>query len=395
MTVGGAAFGIGTALVAAAVNVPMLVVGRIVLGVGVGFAAQVTPLYLTEMAPHNVRGALNLCFQMAVTIGIFAAQMINYGTLNLPQYGWRISLALGGVPALLLFFGSIILPDTPNSLVARGKTEEGRAVLQRIRGTEDVDAEYEDITAAVAIASTIKNPYRNILKRRYLPQLVMSILLPFFQQFTGINAIMFYAPQMFEAAGQSGSDSLMSTCIVGAVNVFATIVAILMVDRFGRKFLFMAGGMQMLSCLVIVGALINVNFSSPGNTHMAASIVAFICIYVAGFAWSWGPLAWLVPSEIHALETRGAGMGISTFTNFIFTFLIGQVFLSMLCTMTWGVFIFFAGFVILMSLFVALCVPETRGIPVEEVYEIITQKHWLWSKVVTEEADGTSVPSKV
>lgn len=138
----------------------------------------------------------------------------------------------------------------------------------------------------------------------------------------------------------------------------------------------------MISCLVIVGALINVNFVSPGNTHMAASIVAFICIYVAGFSWSWGPLAWLVPSEIHAMETRAAGMGISTFTNFIFTFLIGQTFLTMLCTMTWGVFIFFAGFVIAMSFFVALCVPETKGIPVEEVHEIISKKHWLWSKVV-------------
>ena len=393
MTAGGLAFGIGTALVAAAQNIAMLVVGRIILGVGVGFATQATPLYLSEMAPHSVRGALNIMFQLAVTIGIFAAQMINYGTLNIPDYGWRISLAMGGVPAILLFIGSLILPDTPNSLVARGHTEEGRAVLQRIRGTEDVDAEYEDIAAAVVIANKVTNPYRNILQRRYLPQLIMSIFLPFFQQFTGINAIMFYAPQMFEAAGQSGSDSLMSTCIVGAVNVFATLVAIALVDRFGRKFLFMAGGMQMMSCLVIVGAMINVNFASPGNTHMAASIVAFICIYVAGFAWSWGPLAWLVPSEIHAMETRAAGMGISTFTNFIFTFLIGQTFLSMLCTMTWGVFIFFAGFVIAMSIFVALCVPETRGIPVEEVYEIISKKHWLWSKVVAADGSDSDVPS--
>ena len=146
----------------------------------------------------------------------------------------------------------------------------------------------------------------------------------------------------------------------------------------------------MLTCLAIVAALINVNFASPGNTHLAASIIAFICIYVAGFAWSWGPLAWLVPSEIHALETRAAGLGISTFTNFIFTFLIGQTFLSMLCTMKWAVFIFFAGFVIAMSLFVYFCVPETKGIPVEEVHEIIAIKHWLWSKVVAG-ADATPV----
>ena len=352
MMAGGAAFGIGTALEAGAQNIGMLVIGRIVLGVGVGFATMATPLYLSEMAPHSIRGALNIMFQLAVTIGIFAAQLINYGTLNIPDYGWRISLALGGIPALLLFFGSMILPDTPNSLLARGKADESRAVLQRIRGTEEVDAEYEDIVTAVLTASTVKNPYLTILQRRYWPQLIMSIMLPLFQQFTGINAIMFYAPQMFEAAGQAGSDALLSTVIVGAVNVGATLVAISLVDRwvtcsesgynllrifdallvtqihsdllfahpmhrFGRRFLFVAGGLQMLTCLVIVGALIDVNFQSPGNSHMAASIVAFICIYVAGFAWSWGPLAWLVPSEIHSMETRSAGMGIATFTNFM------------------------------------------------------------------------------
>jgi len=231
MMAGGAAFGIGTALVAGAQEIVMLVLGRVVLGVGVGFATMATPLYLSEMAPHNIRGALNIMFQLAVTIGIFGAQLINYITLNIPEYGWRISLALGGVPALLLFFGSILLPDTPNSLLARGHPEESRAVLQRIRGTHDVDAEFEDIKTAVLSSNAITNPYRNLLRRRHWPQLVMSILLPLFQQFTGINAIMFYAPQMFQAAGQSSSDSLMSTVIVGAVNVGSTLIAIAIVDR--------------------------------------------------------------------------------------------------------------------------------------------------------------------
>ncbi len=157
----GAFFGAGTVLVAAAVDLTMLIIGRVVLGFAVGLAASTTPLFISEMAPAHARGALNLafqvglrnqlscrpscalltfalspCFQMAVTIGIFAAQLINYGTLNIAEYGWRISLALGGVPALSMFIGSILLPDTPNSLIARGKPEEGRAVLQRIRGDQ-------------------------------------------------------------------------------------------------------------------------------------------------------------------------------------------------------------------------------------------------------------------
>lgn len=225
MLAGGICFGIGTILMAAGQNIPMLVIGRLVLGVGVGFAVVATPLYLSEMAPYKLRGGLNILFQLAVTIGIFAAQLINYGTIRIPEYGWRISLALGGVPALFLIFGAIALPDTPNSLVARGQAEEGRRVLQHIRGVDNVDAEFEDIVEAVAVAQSVKNPYRTILRRRYWPQLIMSILIPTFQQFTGINAIMFYAPQLFQAVGQSSDAALLST--VSQSSALWTIVHIL------------------------------------------------------------------------------------------------------------------------------------------------------------------------
>lgn len=266
----------------------MLVVGRMVLGLGVGFATQATPLYLSEMAPFRLRGALNIMFQLAVTIGILAAQLINYSTQHIQPYGWRISLAMGGVPALLLFFGSMLLPDTPNSLVQRGRSEDGRRVLQRIRGTDAVDVEFEDICEAVNVSNSVKtNPYRTILKRRYWPQLFITILIPAFQQLTGINAIMFYAPQLFQAAGQGADAALLSSVITGAVNVMSTVVAIVAVDRLGRKFLFIQGGVQMIICEVVVGVLIKYNFEGPGNSAMANAIIALICLYVAAFAWSW------------------------------------------------------------------------------------------------------------
>jgi MFS transporter, SP family, sugar:H+ symporter len=426
MMAAGAFFGIGTAMVAAAFHVAMLVAGRIVLGLGVGLATQATPLYLSEMAPHNIRGALNIMFQLAVTIGIFSAQLINYGTKDVAGYGWRISLAMGGVPALLLFFGAMILPDTPNSLVARGKAEEGRAVLERIRGTENVNVEYDDICTAIECNHTSQSPYRTIIKRRFWPQLTITILIPFFQQFSGINAVvssrgrivlrlsretcfsarwlcrnllttcfflsaqMFYSPQMFEAAGQGSDDALLNTVIMGSVNVFCTIIAILLVDRVGRKFLFIEGGGQMLACLCVVAALIKTTNEQPDNAHIAAAVVAFICIYVAGFAWSWGPLAWLVPTEVANSETRAAGMGIATCSNFLFTFLISQCFLSMLCAMTWGVFLFFGGFMVIMTLFVILLVPETKGVPVEEVYRFVND-HWFWRKVVSADSNDASL----
>lgn len=407
MIAGGFAFLVGTALVALAIHMAMLVLGRVVLGIGVGLATQATPLYLSEMAPYRLRGALNIMFQLAVTVGILAAQLINYGTQNLKPYGWRISLAMGAVPALTLFFGSMLLPDTPNSLVQRGRADDGRKVLQRIRGTDNVDVEFEDICEAVRLSNQVKsNPYRTICRRRYWPQLVISVLIPMFQQLTGINAIMFYAPQLFQAAGQGADAALLSTVITGAVNVVSTFVAILAVDRLGRRFLFLEGGVQMFVCEIAVAFLVKANFEggSGTNTHLADAIIALICIYVAGFAWSWGPLGWLVPSEIQPLETRAAGTGINTFVNFMFTFVIGQAFLSILCTMKWGTFLFFAGFVLLMTLFVLLCVPETKGVPIEELSEVIVNRHWLWSRVVAgaprdddeaEEAAGKALPAPV
>jgi sugar porter (SP) family MFS transporter len=288
MMAGGFCFLVGTALVAGAVHMAMLVLGRMVLGLGVGFATQATPLYLSEMAPFRLRGALNIMFQLAVTIGILAAQLINYGTQHIQPYGWRISLAMGAVPALTLFFGSMLLPDTPNSLVQRGRSEDGKRVLQRIRGTQAVDVEFEDICEAVNVSNSVKtNPYRTILKRRYWPQLFITVLIPAFQQLTGINAIMFYAPQLFQAAGQGADAALLSSVITGAVNVISTVVAIVAVDRLGRKFLFIQGGVQMIICEVAVGILIKYNFEGPGNSAMANAIIALICLYVAAFAWSW------------------------------------------------------------------------------------------------------------
>jgi sugar porter (SP) family MFS transporter len=267
--------------------------------------------------------------------------------------------------------------------VQRGRVEDGRKVLQRIRGTEHVDTEFEDICEAVEVSKAVSNPYRTIIKRRYWPQLCLSVFIPMFQQLTGINAIMFYAPQLFQAAGQGADAALLSTVITGAVNVGSTVVAIILVDRLGRRFLFIQGGIQMILCEVAVGILLKYDFEiDPTTMLFSAPTVALICLYVAGFAWSWGPLGWLVPAEIQPLETRAAGTGINTFVNFMFTFLIGQAFLSILCAMKWGTFLFFAGWVLIMTIFVIFCVPETKGVPIEELSEKIGNQHWLWSKVV-------------
>lgn len=211
---------------------------------------QTVPVYLSEMAPPKIRGALNICFQMAVTIGILIANLVNYGVSKMKHNGWRWSLGLAAVPALIMTFGAIFLPDTPNSFIQRGKHEKAKNTLQSIRGTQNVDEEFQDLLEASEVARQVKHPWKNIRKRQYRPQLVITLLIPFFQQLTGINVIMFYAPVLFKTIGFGDNSSLMAAVITGLVNVFSTFVSLLTVDRFGRRFLFLEGGGQMLICQV-------------------------------------------------------------------------------------------------------------------------------------------------
>lgn len=191
-----------------------------------------------------------MMFQLATTLGIFTANMINYGTGKLPSWGWRLSLGLAAFPALLMTVGGLLLPETPNSLIERGLHQKGRKVLEKTRGTENVDAEFQDMVDASEFANSIEHPFRNILERRNRPQLVMAIFMPTFQILTGINSILFYAPVLFQSMGFGGNASLYSSALTGAVLCSSTLVSIVTVDRWGRRVLLIGGGIQMIICQV-------------------------------------------------------------------------------------------------------------------------------------------------
>ncbi|KAI3462523.1 hypothetical protein Pfo_019186 [Paulownia fortunei] len=397
MMMAGFIFLIGAALTGGAVHIAMLIGGRILLGFGVGFANQSVPLYLSEMSPYNYRGRFNVCFQLMITIGILCANVINYFTAQISGgWGWRVSLGLAGVPALIILIASFFLSDTPNSLVERGMEEEAKTLLKRIRGVENVEAEFNDMLAARNEARLVENPWRNLMKRKcYRPQLAMSILIPFFQQFTGINVIMFYAPVLFKSLGFGSNASLMSSVITGVVNMFATGVSIYGCDRWGRRSLFLQGGIQMLIFQIAITALIGSKFGVSGNvtdipTWFASLVVACICVYVAGFAWSWGPLGWLYPSEIFPLEVRSAAQSVTVAVNMVFTFIVGQCFLSMLCTMKYGLFIFFGFFVVVMTIFCYFFMPETKNIPIEEMTQV-WRDHWFWNRFMNDPNDPVNM----
>lgn len=390
MFIGGLVFLFGSILNGTAVNIEMLIIGRLLLGVGVGFGNQAVPVYLSEMAPAKFRGALNIGFQMAVTIGILVANLINYGTARIKGgWGWRLSLGLAAVPAILMTIGSLFLPDTPNSILERGHTEKAKQMLRKIRGTDNVGEEFQDLFDATEAAKKVEHPWKNIVQPRYRPQLVISVLIPFFQQLTGINVINFYAPVLFKTLGFGDNASLMSAVITGTINVLATFVSIFTVDKFGRRILFLEGGIQMIISQVAIGAMIAIYFGVDGDGNLSkvqADILLFlICTYVAAFAWSWGPLGWLVPSEICPLEIRSAGQAINVSVNMLFTFVIAQLFLTMLCHMKFGLFFFFAGFVIIMTIFISFFLPETKNVNIEEMIRV-WKAHWFWGKYIPDDA---------
>ncbi|KAI3912592.1 hypothetical protein MKW92_030829 [Papaver armeniacum] len=387
--IGGAIYVAGTVMGATAQNSLMFYLGRAWLGIGVGYANLSVPLYLSEMAPAKYRGAINNGFQLATNLGVLLANFVNFGTQKIKgNYGWRISLAMAAVPALIFTIGSIFLPDTPNSLVHRGKDiNKAKMVLQKVRGAADVQAELDGLIKASSASTTGNQSCFRIFGKRYRPQLVMAIAIPFFQQFTGINVVAFYAPLLFKTTGFGTSAALLSSSIISVIAIIFTIVSMFVVDKAGRRKLFIFGGIQMfISQMVIGGILANKlgDHTSLMTEGYACVVWAFVCSYVCGYSLSWGPLAWLVPSEIFPLEIRSAGQTIVVSVGMIFTIVIAKTFFTMLCHLKAAIFFFFGGWVFAMTVFVYFFLPETMNIPMEQMVKV-WREHWFWKRFVGEE----------
>ncbi|KAJ6981774.1 hypothetical protein NC653_025009 [Populus alba x Populus x berolinensis] len=338
----------GAAVSSSAQNIWMLIIGRILLGFGVGFGNEAVPLFLSEIAPVERR--------------IFFANLVNYGTSKMHPYGWRVSLGLAGVPAVFLFIGSIVITETPTSLIERGNETAGQSTLRKIRGVDNVSSEFEQIKAASEIARQVKHPYKKLMKRSSMPPLIIGILLQVFQQLTGINAIMFYAPVLFQTVGFKNDASLLSAVITGIFICFAEWKVSVMQTAIGGI---------LVAFLTTTGSLTKLQ---------AAFVVVLVCVFVMSFAWSWGPLGWLIPIETFPQETRTAGFAFAVSSNVLFTFLIAQAFLSMLCHMRAFIFFFFAGWILKMGLFVYFLLPETKNVPLDLMVERVWKQHPVWKR---------------
>ncbi|KAL0317604.1 UNVERIFIED_CONTAM: Hexose carrier protein HEX6 [Sesamum angustifolium] len=387
MIIGGVAFLIGATLGGAAQNIYVLTIGRLLLGVGIGFANQSVPLYLSEMAPSKFRGAFNYGFQFCVSAGGLVATLVNYGTEKIKgDCGWRISLATAALPALVLVVGALFLPETPNSLIQQGRDyEKAKRLLQKIRGTDDVEEEFDDLVTASEASKAIKHPFKKILQRKYRPHLVMSVAIPFFQQVSGINVITFYAPILFMTIGSGVSASLLSSVFLGIVGTSMTFMSSLIVDKLGRRILFFIGGISMFITQMTIGGIMAAKLGDHGALSEGYSflVVILICIYTAAFAFSWGPLAWLVASEISPLEIRSAAQSVNVAVGFFSSALISQTFLAMLCHFKYATFFLFGTWVAFMTAFVYFLLPETKNVPIEKM-NIIWRKHSFWKKFISD-----------
>ena len=199
---------------------------------------------------------------------------------------------------------------------------------------------------------------------------------------------MFYAPVLFNTLGFGGDASLYSAVITGAVNVLSTIVSIYSVDKVGRRMLLLEAGVQMFLSQVVIAIILGIKVKDHSDSlgkGFAVLVVVLVCTFVSSFAWSWGPLGWLIPSETFPLETRSAGQSVTVCVNLVFTFVISQAFLSMLCHFKFGIFLFFSGWVFIMSVFVLFLLPETKNIPIEEMTERVWKRHWLWKRFMDDD----------
>ncbi|OBZ88450.1 High-affinity glucose transporter [Choanephora cucurbitarum] len=386
--IGTGVFMVGAALQCGADGYAMMVVGRAVAGLGIGCISMIVPLYQSELAPKEIRGRLIALQQLMCTAGIMVAFWVGVGTDPLDSDAqWRIPLGVQIAPAIVLFFGAMFLPYSPRWLVSKGRNAEALEVLARLHGNGDqtdprVVGEYEDIVAQIELERSVAvGSYAELLKPKLRRRLVLGVLTQIFQQFTGINSIMYYAPTIFSQAGIGAhSATLIASGVNGVLNMFATIPAVLYVDRFGRRKILISGALfmatAMLLCGIVMAATGKVTFDEAtgkhgvdmsGNINASYFCIVMIYFFVAGFAYSWGPVGWIYPAEIYPLSVRAKGTSITTSANWLFNFVISEICPAMLASITWGTYIFFGCCCIIMSVVVYIFFPETKGKSLEEM----------------------------
>jgi len=345
---------------ASAHSLGFFIIARVLGGIAVGVASILSPMYIAELAPAKYRGTLVSLNQLAIVIGILVAFFSNYLLVNSGENNWRWMLLVMAAPAILLFFSLFLVLESPRWLVARGRNHDAHKVLVKTSGKELAAAELKEIE------ETLKNQeestFSDLLAPKIKPLLFIGIVLAVFQQITGINTIMYYAPKIFANVGQSNDSALLQTILIGGTNLVFTLVAMVLIDRFGRKLLIVIGSTGMMLMLAGLSALYFTNQTS------GVLVLVFILGYIAFFAASLGPALWVVAAELFPNRLRSKGMSIAIVSLWIACTIVSIAFPVMLEKLSGGItFLIFALICLANLLYVLKYVPETKGKTLEEL----------------------------
>ena len=360
---GGVIFVVGSLLALLSPNVMTLIVARMLLGLAIGFTSVTAPVYVSELAPPQSRGMLIGLYQFALTLGIALADLVGYWLAG--GQSWRLMFGLGAIPAGLFLLLVLTVPESPRWLVAQNRMSEARSVLQT----------YTDEAGALLFLNDIRHSLTIATERRWSAlwspavrgALFIAVGFTVLQQVTGINTVIYYGPRIFSLAGvASDKSAIFATLLVAVVNVLATVIALVLVDRVGRKPLlyFGVGGMT-LSLFVL-----SYSFHSQAVLGASLGIIATIClmIYITCFAFSMGPIGWILVTEVFPLRLRGRGVAAATLGSGISNFLVSLTFLSLIKaagnSLTFSIY---GGFCVLTLLFVRFIIPETKGRELESI----------------------------
>lgn len=355
----------GTVWAAMASGVSGLATGRFILGIAIGVASFCVPLYISEVSPPAMRGALVSLNQLMITIGILVSYFVDDACAHL-GLSWRAMFLCGIVPALALLTGMLFLPETPRWLLSKGRDEQARAVLDRLLPPDEAHAELGQIRQALA-ESDGEGSLSELLKPWLRPALIIGVGIMFIQQATGINTVIYYAPTIFQMAGfTSDVSAITATVSVGIINVLFTVVSIRLVDRLGRKPLLSVGLLGMAFSLAALGGAFF--FEEQLGALLKWIAVGSMLTYIACFAVSLGPIAWLLISEIYPTNIRGKAMSLATLSNWGFNFVVAMTFLSITEGLGKpGAFWLYALVGLGGWVFCRVYVPETKGVTLETI----------------------------
>jgi len=370
------------------------IIYRILGGMGVGIASMLSPLYIAEISPSAIRGRLVSFNQLAIVAGILLVYFVNWfiasmgGDAWVKSTGWRLMLASEAIPSAIFLMLLLFVPDTPRWLVMRGRSDEALVQLRRVTHDADARSIVADIERTLVVRSG------GLLSFGW-KVVIVGILLSVFQQFVGINAVLYYAPLMFHNMGASTDTALLQTVVVGAANLIFTLVAIATVDRWGRKPLLITGAVMMAASMLTLGCLFDARTVGMG------ALVAVVA-YIAGFALSWGPVVWVLLAEMFPNSIKGKGMALAVaaqwianlFVSWSFKVLDGSSGLNALFNHGFAYWIY-GGMSVLSAVFVIRYVPETKGRSLEAIQDLWVRRAPQTAQLTPTASGAGAPPSKL